>query len=88
MSLTCVTFVFPVLQLVDEDGSKDISLDSLADLEQEGTLVFQSDVSGDIGLGDDPMVLSDQSADNTVEMEVMAPTNAGDIPTESVELFA
>ncbi len=89
MSLTCVTYVCPVLQLMDEDGSENVmSMDSSADLEQEGTLVFQSDFSGDIGLGDNPMVLPDQSADDAVEMEVMTPTNVGDVPTEHVESLA
>lgn len=81
--------VCPVLQLMDEDGSENkMSVDSFADLEQEGTLVFQSDVSGDIGLGDNPLVLPDQSADDTVEMEMMTSTNVGDFPTERVESFA
>lgn len=72
---------------MDEDGSQDkISVDTDADLEQEGTLVFQSDISGDIGLGDNPLPLPDQSADDSVEMELV--TGVVDFPTQDAQSFA
>ena len=72
---------------MDEDGSQDkISMDTDADLEQEGTLVFQSQISGDIGLGDDPVVPPSASADENVEVELM--TSVGDFPTQHEQSYA
>lgn len=72
-----------MFQLVDEDESAADrrSIDTDADLEQEGTIVFQSDVSGDIGLGDEPIGLPDTGQDDGVELEELA-ADVRDFPTQ------
>ena len=67
---------------MDEDESADKrSVDTDAELEQEGTIVFQSDASGDIGLGDDPMALPGSGQDDGIELEELV-TDVGDSPSQ------
>ena len=63
----------------DEDESADRRRDD--GHEQEGTIVFQSDVSGDIGLGNDPMALSGSGQDDGIELEELV-TDIGDSPSQ------